>query len=110
MNSAETVSEIVRETILAILKPSSMPLTAAELRVQLRMRSLRLAEYEILHALRCLRSEGLVCLERGRWLATAPFASASVPIPTARQLEEQHRSRTYSAPTSSVLRPTTPTA
>jgi len=48
MNSAETVSEIVRETILAILKPSSMPLTAAELRVQLRMRSLRLAEYEIL--------------------------------------------------------------
>src|SRR5262249_54829523 len=110
MNSSETVSEIIRETILTILKSSSMPLTAAELRVQLRVRSLRLVEHKILYALRCLRSEGLVRLERGRWRATAPFASGSVPIPTARQLEEQHRSRTYSAPTSSVLRPTTSTA
>ncbi len=110
MNSSETVSETIREAILTILKPAATPLTAAELRVRLRVRSLRLAEYEILHALRCLRSEGSVRLERGRWRATAPFASASVPIPTARQLEEQHRSRTYRAPTSSVLRPTTPTA
>ena len=110
MDSAEIVSETIREAILTILKPATTPLTAAELRVQLRVRSLRLAEYEILHALRCLRSEGSVRLERGRWSATTPFASASVPVPTARQFEEQHRLRTYSAPMSSVLRPTTPTA
>src|SRR6266436_2077951 len=69
MDSAETVSETIREAILTILKPAATPLTAAELRVQLRVRSLRLAEYEILHALRCLQSEGLVRLELGRWSA-----------------------------------------
>jgi hypothetical protein len=110
IDSAETVAETIREAILTILKPAATPLTAAELRVRLRVRSLRLAEYEILHALRCLRSEGSVRLDRGRWSATAPFASASVSIPAAHQLEEQHRSRTYSATTSSVLRPITPTA
>jgi len=88
MDSAETVSETIREAILTILKPAVTPLTAAELRVRLRVRALRLAEYEILHALRCLRSEGSVRLERGRWSATAPFASACVPVPTARQFEE----------------------
>ena len=54
MDSAETVSETIREAILTMLKLAATPLTAAELRVRLRVRSLRLAEYEILHALRCL--------------------------------------------------------
>ena len=86
MNSCETV----REAIFALLKPVSTPLTAAELRVRLRVRDLKLAEYEVLHALRCLRTEGLVRLERGRWSATAPFANASVPVPTVHQPEEQY--------------------
>jgi AAA domain len=80
------------------------------LRVRLRVRALKLAEYEVLHALRCLRAEGLVRLERGRWSATAPFANASVPGPTAHQSEERHGLHIYSSPTSSVLSPVAPTA
>src|SRR5262249_35553445 len=99
MNSSETV----RETILALLKPVSTPLTATELRVRLRVRALKLAEYEVLHALRCLRAEGLVRLERGRWSATAPFTNASVPVPTAYQPEERYGSHLYRSTTSSVI-------
>src|SRR5712691_3765192 len=105
MNSSETV----RETILALLKPASTPLTATELRVRLRVKALKLAEYEVLHALRCLRAEGSVRLERGRWSATASFANASVPVPTAHQPEERHGLHIYSSPTSSVLSPAAPT-
>jgi hypothetical protein len=106
MNSSETV----REAIFALLKPASTPLTAAELRVRLRVRALKLAEYEVLHTLRSLRAEGLVRLERGRWSATAPFANASVPGPTAHQPEERHGLYIYGSPTSSVLSPAAPIA
>jgi hypothetical protein len=42
MNSVEIVSETIREAILAMLKPASIPLTAAELRVRLRVGSVPL--------------------------------------------------------------------
>src|SRR2546421_1522798 len=102
-------SETIREALLALLKPASTPLTAAELRVRLRVRALRLAEYEVLHALRCLRAEGLVRLERGRWSATVPFVNASVPVPAAHQPAEQHGLHIYNSPISSVLSPAAPT-
>ena len=106
MNSSETV----REAIFALLKPTSTPLTATELRIRLRVKALKLAEYEVLHALRYLRSEGLVRLERGRWSATAPFANASVLGPTAHQPAERHGSHIYSSTTSLDLSPAAPTA
>lgn len=81
MDSTETVSETIREAILAILKSASTPLTAAELRVRLRVRALRLAEYEILHALRCLRAEGSVRLERGRWMLLHLLPKGYTPPP-----------------------------
>ena len=106
MNSSETV----REAIFALLKPASTPLTAAELRVRLRGRELKLAEYEVLHALRYLRAEGLVRLERGRWSPTVPFANPRVPGPTVHQPKERHGFHIYRSPTSSVLSPAAPTA
>jgi hypothetical protein len=58
MVSAESIRE-------ALLKPSPTPLTVTELRVRLRVRAVKLAEYEVLRELRSLREEGLVRLERG---------------------------------------------
>ena len=55
----------IREKILSLLKLSPVPLTATDLRVKLRVLSLRLPEYEILRELRSLREEGLVRLKGG---------------------------------------------
>jgi hypothetical protein len=52
MHSAE--AEKIQETILILLQSSTIPLTATELRVQLRARVVRLAEYEVLRVLRSL--------------------------------------------------------
>ncbi len=68
----------IGEETLSLLKLSPMPLTATDLRVKLRVLSLKLPEYEILHELRSLREEGLVRLEGGSWKATAPFAKKPV--------------------------------
>src|SRR5262249_16042027 len=106
MNSSETV----REAIFALLKPATTPLTATELRVRLRVRALKLAEYEVLHALRSLRAEGLLRLERGRWSASATFANTSVPGPTAHQPEERPGLYIYGSPTPSDINPAAPTA
>jgi len=68
----------IREEILSLLKLSPVPLTATDLRVKLRVLSLKLPEYEILRELRSLREEGLVRLEGGSWKATSPFAKKPV--------------------------------
>ena len=68
----------IGEEILSLLKISPVPLTATDLRVKLRVLSLKLPEYEILRELRSLREEGLVRLEGGSWKATSPFAKKPV--------------------------------
>jgi len=68
----------IREEILSLLKLSLVPLTATDLRVKLRILSLKLPEYEILRELRSLREESLVRLERGSWKATSPFTKQPI--------------------------------
>ena len=70
-------SEKMRATLLEFLKLSPIPLTATELCSQLRVRALKVDEYEVLRELRSLREEGLVRLERGRWNAVSPFTVTS---------------------------------
>ena len=74
MNSSGSI----RDTILSFLKSSPVPLTAIALRIRLRVRSIKLAEYEVWCELRSIREEGLVLLERGRW--SVPSTSAMPPI------------------------------
>lgn len=90
MNSLMNSSQIIREKILSLLKASPVPLTATELRVKLRVRSVKLAEYEVLRELRSLREEGLVRLDRGRWNATIPFVTSSLPGPATFQSPISH--------------------
>lgn len=105
MHGSGTVAETVSTAILAILQDAFMPLTAAALRIQLRTRSLRLAEYEILRALRYLRSEGSVRLELGCWSAATPPTSAFIPGPLPRQFATQDTLRPDRSPPSPPLRP-----
>jgi AAA domain len=81
MNSSGSI----RDTILSFLKSSPMPLTATELRIQLRVTSIKLAEYEVLRELRSFCQEGLVRLERGRWSVTSPSAILPMPDRTTSQ-------------------------
>lgn len=72
---------VKKELVLDLLKENSVGFTSAELRTRLHARSLRLAEYEVLKELRTLHSEGMVRLERGRWITTVhKIANSSPPI------------------------------
>ena len=62
---------VKKNLVFDLLKENPIGFTSAELRTRLHARSLRLAEYEALKELRTLQSEGLVRLERGRWITTA---------------------------------------
>ena len=68
----------IGEEILSLLKVSPMPLTATDLRVKLRVLSLKLPEYGILRELRFPREEGMVRLEGGSWKAISPFVKKPV--------------------------------
>lgn len=70
---------IRKEVIIQLLKENSVGFTSAELRTRLHARSLKLAEYEVLQELRTLQSEGVVRLERGRWITTAPKTTNTSP-------------------------------
>ena len=70
---------VKKELVLDLLKENSVGFTSAELRTRLHARSLRLAEYEVLKELRTLHSEGMVRLERGRWITTVHKIANSSP-------------------------------
>ncbi len=70
---------VKRELVLDLLKENSIGFTSSELRTRLHAKSLRLAEYEVLKELRTLQFEGIVRLERGRWITTAPKIPNSSP-------------------------------
>jgi hypothetical protein len=93
-------AESIREALLALLKPSPTPLTVTELRVRLRVRAVKLAEYEVLRELRSLREEGLVRLERGRWSVVSPFSVAPFSSPTTFQPSNESIPRIRSVPMS----------
>ena len=62
---------VKKNLVFDLLKENPIGFTSAELRTRLHARSLKLAEYEVLKELRTLQSEGMVRLERGRWITTA---------------------------------------
>jgi len=66
MHSFEEIS--ISDQLLSILKGSSVPLSARELGIRLRMRGAKTSEYEITSQLRKLFREGQVTYQRGRWL------------------------------------------
>lgn len=103
-------AEKIQETILALLQSSILPLTATELRVRLRVRAVRLAEYEVLRVLRSLRTEGLVYLEQGRWRTVSAFIPRLIPDPLAQQTRVRDRLSIQGATLLPAARSTTTTA
>jgi hypothetical protein len=89
--------------ILTLLQSSPLPLTATELRTRLRVRAVRLADYEVVCILRSLRAEGLVCLEQGRWRA----ASAVIPHLIPESLAQQARLRNRQSMPGTTILPAT---
>ena len=67
--NAQATSDEIRSALIDLLGASSRSSTTSELRVRLRARGFRLADYELTRVLRGLRAEGQVKLERGRWSA-----------------------------------------
>ncbi len=58
----------ISEKLLNILKRSSIPLSSRELSIRLRMRGIKISEYETSKQLRELFRKGQVIYKRGRWL------------------------------------------
>ena len=68
------------ERLNQILGQSTFPLSTRELATRLRLRQVRLADYEVSHRLRSMADEGVLLYQKGRWSAVAPpFAEIQQP-------------------------------
>ena len=71
------------EKLAGILHQSLLPLSTRELAVRLRLRHLRLADYQVSGLLRSMAREGLIEFQKGRWSAPSDKNSEE-PYPTSR--------------------------
>ena len=59
------------EKLIQILGQSSFPLSTRELATRLRLRQVRLPDYEVSRRLRAMGDEGVLLYKKGRWSALA---------------------------------------
>ncbi len=91
----------VSRDILKILSNSTLGLTASEIRVRLLAKSLRIPEYEIIKVLSEFRNQGVIRIDRNRWIV---IAQPSVDVRVATQ-EPPREIATWSPSTSLIINP-----